>query len=58
MKIAIALFAGVLFSAACNFGKEIQVERVNAELIRIDTVFRDTGPFKVFTWKTNNRLTF
>lgn len=55
----ILFFAGALsLFAACNFGKEIQVERVNMQLVRIDTIYRETGDFKVFTWESENRLKY
>jgi hypothetical protein len=58
MKFIVGFFAGFLFLTACNFGKEIQVERISAELIRIDTVQRETGSFKVFTWRSSDGLTY
>ena len=59
MKLTMYVYAGtVTFLACCNFGKEIQVERVNVQLVKIDTIYRESGDFKVFTWKSDDRLMY
>lgn len=50
--------AGTLAMSSCYFEKDIQVERVNVELVKIDTIFRQSGSVKVLTWKTANRLSY
>ena len=50
MKTIIAIAAIVLF-CGCYSYKEIQVQMMNAELIRIDTVYRYERHEQVLTWK-------
>lgn len=49
--VAIALFS-------CAPRGEIQVEFVNAELVRIDTVYRISGHEQVLTWRTPNNIQY
>ena len=50
MKTIIAIAAIVLF-CGCYSYKEMQVQMMNAELIRIDTVYRYERAEQVLTWK-------
>jgi hypothetical protein len=58
MKMPFVLFAGALFLSSCYFQRDIQVERVNVELVKIDTVFRSSGSMKVLTWRTDSNLSY
>ena len=48
------------FAAACAIGcgveKDIQVEMVRAELIKIDTVFRSPNTKQLLTWKDGDNV--
>jgi hypothetical protein len=54
--ISVAVVAITLFSCAPQ--NEIQVEFVNAELVKIDTVFRISGHEQVLTWRTPNNVQY
>lgn len=54
--ISAAVVALALFSCASQ--NEIQVEFVNAELIKIDTVYRPSGHEQVLTWRTPNNVQY
>jgi hypothetical protein len=43
---------------SCTTGRDIQVEKMNVHLIRIDTVFRQSGTQKLLTWEAENRVRF
>jgi NAD dependent epimerase/dehydratase family enzyme len=58
MKIIFLLVVLWLCAVACNSGREIQVERVSVQLVRIDTITRESGLLKVLTWETPNNLRF
>ena len=58
MKIPFVLFAFAVSLSSCYFGKDMQVERVNVELVKVDTVYRSGATLKVLTWKTDNRLEY
>lgn len=58
MKTVISTAVAVLALASCAPRGEIQVEFVNAELVRIDTVYRISGQEKVLTWRTPNNIQY
>jgi hypothetical protein len=58
MKIPFWLLGCAITLSSCTFEKEIQVERVSVELVKVDTVFRSSGSMKVLTWRTNNNLNY
>ena len=58
MKISLVLFAAAMILSSCYFQKEVQVERVNVELVKVDTIFRTNGLMKVLTWKTPSNLSY
>jgi hypothetical protein len=57
MKLLV-LISAIFWLAACRFGSEIQVERVNVELVRVDTIYRDGDSVKIFTWQSPNHLKY
>jgi hypothetical protein len=54
-KIMLPLVVG-LAVAACNTGKEIQVNMVSAELIKVDTVYRHPRQEILLTFRCQNKL--
>lgn len=54
--ISAAVVAIALFSCAPQ--NDIQVEFVNAELVKIDTVQRFSGREKMLTWRTPNNIQY
>ena len=58
MKLPFWFFACATILSSCFAGKDMQVERVNVQLVRIDTVYRMDGKMKVLTWKTDDRLQY
>ena len=50
------VFCGMF--TACVTEKEIQVERVHVQLIKVDTLYRESGNLKALTWKTENNMKF
>lgn len=57
MKTLLAVAAIVLF-CGCYSYKELQVQMVNAELVRIDTVYRYERQEQVLTWRGADRTHF
>jgi hypothetical protein len=57
MKTILAAI-GLVAVIGCNTGKEIQVEMVQAELIRIDTVFRQPNERKQLTWRDQDNIEY
>ena len=52
MKATSGLMCIALF-CACGFSREIEVDFVNAELVKIDTVYRYPNTYQqVLTWKS------
>jgi hypothetical protein len=49
-------FSVALIFAGCASSRPIQGEFVNAELIRIDTVYRHPGDLKLLTWRCSNQV--
>lgn len=58
MKSVVVVFACMTCLLACSSSREIQVERVNAHVVRIDTLFRESGNLKAITWQDENRLRY
>jgi hypothetical protein len=58
MKTVISVAAIALALFSCAPRNEIQVEFVNAELVRIDTVYRISGHEQVLTWRTPNNVQY
>ena len=58
MKSSFVWLACVVLSASCFFEKDMQVERVNVRLVKIDTVYRPGETLKMLTWKTDRRLEY
>jgi hypothetical protein len=55
--ILISAVLAALCSCAAN--KEVQVQMVNARLVKVDTVYRfNTDPQKQFTWKDENEIEY
>jgi hypothetical protein len=42
----------------CTSGKEIQVQLVKAELVKIDTVYRLPREKKMLTWRDENNIEY
>ena len=42
----------------CTSAKEIQVEMVKAELVKIDTVYRQPYEKKMLTWRDENNVEY
>lgn len=42
----------------CTSSKEIQVELVKAELIKIDTVYRQPNERKMLTWRDDHNIEY
>ena len=48
----------VLAVIGCTSSREIQVEMVRVELIKIDTVFRHEAELKQLTWKDQDNVRY
>lgn len=57
MKTILAI-AAIAFCCGCYSFKEVQVEMMNAELVRIDTVYRFERKEQVLTWKGSDNSHF
>ena len=42
---------GFIAACGCRVEKDIQVEMVRAELVKIDTIFRNPKTIQLLTWK-------
>ena len=56
MKTAMITASLATALLSCAVQKDIQVEFVHAELIKIDTVYRYPNTEQVLTWKTNENI--
>ncbi|TMI85868.1 MAG: hypothetical protein E6H10_01890 [Bacteroidetes bacterium] len=55
----ILLIATVTALFSCSAPRELQAEMVNAELVKIDTVFRNAdAPKQLLTWRDDNRVDY
>jgi uncharacterized protein YxeA len=52
-------FAGAVAAIGCTSTKDIQVEMVNAELVKIDTVYRQSSQEQQqLTWRDRNNVEY
>jgi hypothetical protein len=58
MKTVISSAVIAISLLSCAPQNEIQVEFVNAELVKIDTVYRISGHEQVLTWRTPNNVQY
>ncbi len=57
MKKVIVL-AVVVTMSACHVERDIQVNLVNAELVKIDTIFRNPGKEQLLVWKCSKNIQY
>jgi hypothetical protein len=57
MKTILAIAAVILMYGCYSF-KESQVQMVNAELVKIDTIYRYEKHQQVLTWKTDRNIEY
>jgi hypothetical protein len=57
MKTIVAVAAVILLCGCYSF-KESQVQMVNAELVKIDTIYRHEKHQQVLTWKTERNTEY
>lgn len=57
MKTIAVAFAAFLF-VACSAQRDVQVEMVQAQLIRVDTLYRNSGYVQLLTWRSDQRMQF
>lgn len=53
-----ATIAAVVLLGACGSVRETQVQMVNAELVKIDTIYRYEKHQQVLTWKTDRNIEY
>jgi hypothetical protein len=60
MKAMIVLLLAMIALASCYSPREIQVDIVSAQLVRIDTVFRymNDRSQQVLTWRDNENIEY
>lgn len=49
---------GFISACGCSIGKDIQVEMVQAELIKIDTIQRGPESMQLLTWRDNRDVRY
>ena len=55
----ILVSAALVALCSCAARKEVQVQMVNARLIKVDTVYRfNTDPQKQLTWRDENEIEY
>jgi hypothetical protein len=57
MKAAV-LLTSVLYLGACSVEREVQVEMVDAKLVKVDTLFRAPNYIKLLTWEGSDRVQY
>lgn len=57
MKSLVCIVAAA-FLYSCSAGKEMQVEMMNAELVKIDTIYRYPGVQQVLTWRCAKNIEY
>jgi hypothetical protein len=57
MKTILAV-AAILALYSCSSPRQLQAEMVSAQLVKIDTAFRDTGPTQMLTWRDDNEIDY
>lgn len=55
-KLAVLIIPVLMGS--CKAGKEIQVEMVSVELIKIDTIYRYPAQEQILVWKCSNNVEY
>lgn len=58
MKIAILLSVAATVWTSCAVQEEVQVEFVNAYLVRIDTVVRNADRVQMLIWKGSDNIDY
>ena len=61
MKTILVTMAGVVAAAllGCSSGKELQVEMVSAQLVKIDTVYRQSSfQQQLLTWRDQDKIEY
>jgi hypothetical protein len=61
MKTILAILGAIALVIAligCRTQKEIQVEMVQAELVKIDTIVRQFHEQKLFTWRDKDNILY
>lgn len=57
MKTVLAACAALMF-ASCVSERSLQVSMVQAELVKVDTLFRNSEYVQLLTWRSPERLQF
>ena len=57
MKTVLVACAALMISA-CVSRKSLQVSVVQAELVKIDTLYRNTGYIQLLTWRSPEQMEF
>ena len=57
-KKTMVAFAGLLLLAGCISDKELQIEMISVQLVKVDTISRGDRYEKMLTWQTNDRTRF
>lgn len=58
MKTGFFVIAAAAAFAGCYSSREVQVDFVNAELVRIDTIYRHPEQHQVLTWQTGDNIRY
>ncbi|MGB8191665.1 MAG: hypothetical protein WCF67_07090 [Chitinophagaceae bacterium] len=58
MKTVLSAFTAILILTGCYSFKEAQVQAMDAELVRIDTIYRYERHEQVLTWKSEKNTQF
>jgi hypothetical protein len=58
MKTILVVAMSLMAIFGCRVEKDIQVEMVRAELIKIDTVFRSPKTLQLLTWKDRDDVRY
>lgn len=58
MKTVLSAAAAIFILTGCYSFKEVQMEMLKAELVRIDTVYRYERQEQVLTWKSEKNTRF
>lgn len=56
-NLCVAVFVCALL-VSCSTRREIQVELMNVQLVRVDTIYRSDQSQKVLTWQTDNHVKY
>ena len=58
MKAVLIVAVALSLQACVASGKQVQVNIVSAELVRIDTLFRYNSPVKLLTWRSTDHVDY